>query len=212
METITTVTINDDGSAKGKSDISAKGGMEYVLRSYKASIPPGQEAMAARVFLTRSGQQGEGTITGSDPRNLTKDIKVETESTLQNVMTMPGPGAFMIPAGIPNPSPIVMLAFGAGLPERKFPSYHSGYEKVEITLLTLPDSVKVTQLPKDVLVRNQYGNYTATYKQNEQTIKVERRLSVKTPRGLCPQEKYPLIRELGQAIGRDMRAQVLYGE
>lgn len=90
--------------------------------------------------------------------------------------------------------------------------YCSGYEKVEITTLTLPDSVKATQLPRPVNVQNKYGSYRATYEQNGQTIKVERRLSVETPRGLCPPEGYPLIRELGQVIGRDMRGQILYGE
>lgn len=212
METVTTVTIGKDGSAKGRSIIRANGGMEFVLRNYKAAIPPGQETMAARAFLTRSGQQGEGSISGSDPRNLTETIKVEQEFTVQNVMMLPGPGAFMIPAGVPNPSPIVMLAFGTTLPEMKFPSYHSGYEKAEITSVTLPDGVTVTNLPKDVSVRNEFGKYTATYKQDKQMITVERRLSVKTPRGLCPPEKYSLIRELGQAIGKDMRAQVSYGE
>ena len=212
IKTITTITINNDGSAKGQSTIQANGGMAYVLRSYKASIPPGQEAIAARAFLTRSGQQGEGTITGSDPRNLMEDIKVETEFTLQNVLMMPGPGAFMIPTGIPNPSPIVILSFGTNLPERKYPSYQSGYEKVERTSLTLPDTVKIMQLPKDVTIENKYGSYSAIYKQDGQTIDIERRLSVKTPRGLCPPEGYPLIRELGLAIGRDMRSQVLFGE
>ncbi len=212
METITTITINDDGSAKGQSVVTANGGMEYVLRSYKASIPPGQEAMAANAFLTRSGQQGEGTISGSDPRKLTDKMKVETSFKLQNVMTIPGPGAFSIPAGIPNPSPTVALSFGTNQPVMKYPSYHSGYGKVEITTVTLPDKIKIMQLPKDVSVENQYGNYTSTYKQDGQTIKVERRLSVKTPRGLCPPEGYPLIRDIGQAIGRDFKAQVLYGE
>ncbi len=212
METITTITIGDDGSAKGQSVVRAKGGMEFVIRNYMASIPPGQEATAARAFLTRSGQQGEGTISGGDPRNLDKDFKIETEFTLQNVMMLPAPGALFMPAGIPNPSPIVLLSFGTNLPERKFPSYHSGYEKVEITSVTMPDSVKVTQLPRSVSVQNKYGSYKATYKQDGQTIKVERRLSVETPRGLCPPEEYPLIRELGQAIGRDTRAQILYGE
>ena len=212
MKTVTTVTIGDDGSAKGQSTLQAKGGMEFILRRYKAAIPPGQETMAARAFLARSGQQGEGNISGSDPRNLTEDIKVETEFTTQNAMMLPGPGAFQIPTGVPNPSPIVILAYGTSKPEIKHPNYHSGYEKVEMTSVTVPDSVKITHLPKDVSVQNEYGKYTATYKQDQQTIKVERRLSVKAPRGLCSPEKYPLMRELGQAIGRDFRSQVSYGE
>ncbi len=212
IKTVTTVTIADDGSAKGKASITADGGMEFVLRTLKASIPPGQEAMAARSLLARSGQQGEGMITGSDPRNLAEDIRVETEFTTQNAMMLPGPGAFMIPAGIAIPSPIAGLAFATAKPEMKFSSYHSGYEKVEITSVTVPDSVKITHLPKNVTVQNEYGKYTATYKRDAQTIKVERHLTVKTPRGLCSPEKYPLIRELGQAIGRDFRAQVTFGE
>lgn len=212
MKTTTTVTIGEDGSAKGQSIVQANGGMEFVLRNYKAAIPPGQETMAARAFLSRSGQQGEGNIKGSDPRNLTEEIRVETDCTVQNVMMLPGPGAFMIPAGIPNPSPIVILAFGTSKPEMKHPSYHSGYEKVEITSVTVPDSVSITNLPKDVTIENEYGKYTATYKRDKHTIKVERCLSVKTPRGLCSPEKYPLIRELGQAIGRDFRSQVSYSE
>jgi transglutaminase-like putative cysteine protease len=212
IETITTIAIDDNGTAKGQSTIRARGGMEFVMRSAIAVVPPGQEGQFARTLMARAGQQGEGTLSSSDPRNLTEDFKMETEFTVQNAMLLPGPGALILPAGVPIHSPIRGLASQVNQPERTFPMYCSGYEKVEITTLTLPDSVKVTQLPRPVNVQNEYGSYGATYEQNGQTIKVERRLSVETPRGLCPPEGYPLIRELGQVIGRDMRAQILYGE
>jgi len=212
IETIATITISNDGTAKGQSTIRANGGMEYVMRRNMAGVPPGQENQLARALMAHVAQQGEATLSSSDPRNLTKGFRIETEFTVQNAMLLPGPGALVVPAGVPIHSPIRGLASLANQPERTTPSYCSGYEKVEITSLTLPDSVKVTQLPKPVTVQNAYGSYMATYEQNGQTIKVERRLSVETPRGLCSPAGYPNIRELAQSIGRDMRAQILYGE
>ena len=212
IETITTIAIGEDGTAMGKAIIKAKGGMEYIMRRAISVIPPGQERQLANMLLAGVGQQGEATLSYSDPRNLTEDFKIETEFTVHNVMLLPGPGALIVPAGVPVYSPIGSFPSTVTQPEMAVPKYCSGYEKVEITSLTLPDSVKVTQLPRSINVQNQYGSYRTTYEQNGQTIKVERRLSIETPRGLCTPEVYPQIRELGQSVGRDMRAQILYGE
>jgi transglutaminase-like putative cysteine protease len=211
-DNLTTITISDDGTAKGKSTIRAKGAIDYVLRSVMASIPPGQEGQLARAAMASTGQQGEATLSFNDPRNLAEDFKIETEFAVQNAMLLPGPGALIVPTGVPMPSPIQDLARMVNQPKITFPMLCLGGEKVETTLLTLPDSVKVTQLPRPVNVQNAYGSYSATYEQNGQTIKVERRLVVKMPRGLCTPEVYPQIGELGQSIGRDFRAQILYGD
>lgn len=211
-DNLTTITISDDGTAKGKSTIRAKGAIDYVLRSVMASIPPGQEGQLARAAMASAGQQGEATLSFNDPRNLAEDFKIETEFTVQNAMLLPGPGALIVPTGVPMPSPIQDLARMVNQPKITFPMLCLGGEKVETTLLTLPDSVKVTQLPRPVNVQNAYGSYSATYEQNGQTIKVERRLVVKMPLGLCTPEVYPQIGEIGQSIGRDLRAQILYGD
>ena len=211
-DNLTTITISDDGTAKGKSTIRAKGAIDYVLRSVMASIPPGQEGQLARAAMASAGQQGEATLSFNDPRNLAEDFKIETEFTVQNAMLLPGPGALIVPTGVPMPSPIQDLARMVNQPKITFPMLCLGGEKVQTTLLTLPDSVKVTQLPRPVNVQNAYGSYSATYEQNGQTIKVERRLVVKMPLGLCTPEVYPQIGEIGQSIGRDLRAQILYGD
>ena len=211
-DTLTTITISDDGTAKGQSTIRAKGAIDYLLRSIMASIPAGQEDQLARAAMASTGQQGEATLSFNDPRNLAEDFKIETEFTVQNAILLPGPGALIVLTGVPMPSPIQDLAEMVNQPEITFPMLCLGGEKVETTLLTLPDSIKVTLLPRPVNVQNAYGSYRSTYEQNGQTIKVERRLVVQTPRGLCTPEMYPQIRELGQSIGRDMRAQILYGD
>jgi len=211
-DTLTTITISDDGTAKGQSTIRAKGAIDYLLRSIMSIIPPGQEDQLARAAMASTGQQGEATLSFNDPRNLAEDFKIETDFTVQNAMLLPGPGALIIPTGVQMPSPIQDLARMVNQPEITFPMLCLGGEKVETTLLTLPDSVKVTLLPRPVNVQNAYGSYSATYEQNGQTIKVERRLVVTMPRGLCTPEVYPQIGEIGQSVGRDMRAQILYGD
>ena len=90
--------------------------------------------------------------------------------------------------------------------------YCSGYTKIEITSVTLPDGVKITLMPKDTNFSNKYGSYSATYTLDGQTLKRERKLTVMTPRGLCTPDIYPDIRELGQTIMQDLRKQILYGE
>ncbi len=84
------------------------------------------------------------------------------------------------------------------------------YDKLETTSLTLPEGVTVTRLPEPVDVENKLGRYTATYAQDGRTIDVERRLVLESTGGLCAPEDYAALRELGQAVGRDLRAQILY--
>lgn len=210
LEVETAVAIDADGHARGESHIAGRGAVDVILRGALAGVPPGQESRAAAQLMATTGQLGGADLRAGDARALDERFAIDTTFSIDGAMTLPGPGALIVPVGVPSPTPIFQLARQVDLPQRRLPMVCGAYTKVERTVITLPDGIEATRLPAVVRVENALGTYTADYRQEAGAVHVERRLRVNAPAVLCTPDDYALIRELGQAVGRDMRAQVLY--
>lgn len=209
IHSVTDIIIDDQGTAKCKTVTRARGALGLYLRGLIDIIPPGQEKVLAKQLLASVGHEGEGNISSSNPRDLTReDIEITTEFTIQNAMLLPGPGAFLLPELHLRPIKVVVPM--TRLPERKTAMVYSRYSKTEITNITFPESAKILTLPKDVSVANQYGGYSASYTQEGQTVKIERNIWSEVPRGLCTPDIYPTVQEIGNLVMRDLRSQILY--
>lgn len=208
IENITVMTIDEEGTMKCKTTTRSRGTLGIFLRNLMNTIPPGQEKTVARQILAGAGHEGEGNIASSNPRDLDKELQIDSEFTIRNAILLPGPGAFLIPEL--HLRPIKVIVPMTRLPERKFPMVYSRYTKTETTRITFPKGVEITQIPKDVYVSNKYGSYTAKYTQDGQTVSVERYIYSQTPKGLCTPDIYPTVKEIGEAVMRDMRSQILY--
>ncbi len=209
IHSVTDIIIDDSGTAKCKTVTKARGLMGLILRSLMDIIPPGQEKVLAKQLLASVGHEGEGNISSSNQRDLTRDdIEINTEFTIQNAMLVPGPGAFLLPDLHLRSINIVVSM--TRLPERKTAMVYSRYSKTEITNISFPAGVKIISLPKNVSVTNQYGGYSASYTQEGQTMKVERNIWSEVPRGLCTPDVYPTVQEIGDLVMRDLRSQILY--
>lgn len=209
-EVVTELTIAADGTAAGTQRMTASGALDYFLRTALAGVPEGRRAQVANRLLSSAGQTGEGSLDTGDPRDLADEFVIDTTFALEDVMRLPGPGALIVPAGVQSPAPIAGIARQVDQPARRFPMVCGAYDKRELTTMTLPDGVEVTRLPEPVGVENTLGRYTAAYTRDGRRLEVERRLVLDTNGGLCAPEDYPALRELGQAVGRDQRAQILY--
>jgi transglutaminase-like putative cysteine protease len=209
-EAVTKIEIAEDGSARGETTIKATGPLEFAARASMARIPPGQQDQVATRVLASTGQMGQGSLNGGDPRNLAEPFTIEATFSLQNVMNVPGPGAMSIPLGVPSPVTLTALARDVAMPERRQPIACAPYDKTETTTVAFPDGTEPKQVPAAVKVENRLGSFEAEYSRDGRSVTVKRRLVLRPPRPLCGPEEYQDIRALGEAVGRDLRAQILY--
>lgn len=205
-----TATLAADGSVTGKTENADAGLFEFLDRAVMSRVPAGQETQVAGALMAQFGAPGTGSMVLGDARNLDKPYTYSSSFSIPGYVSVPGPGTFALPLGIPGMSGIVGFPRETMLPTRKHPMVCIAEHKVEDSTLALPDGVKVKQLPATAHVSNAIGRYDATYTQSGQSIAVHRELTLTPKDALCTPEDYQQMRALGAVIARDLRAQVVY--
>lgn len=204
------VSLNSDGDAKGTGEISNKGAFDWLSRALFASLEPGVEPEVASRILAMTGQNGTGNYVHRDPHDLAHPFVYTTEFQLPGYAQFPGPGAIRVPQGLSSFGNIASTfeAFG---PEKRdfaipFPSRHIA----ETTIITLPDGVTVSALPKPVNIVSRFGSYSSSYEANGHTVTVTRNLTISIQGPLVQPDQYPEVRKMGLTVARDLRSQLLY--
>ncbi|MBI3525114.1 MAG: DUF3857 domain-containing protein [Betaproteobacteria bacterium] len=210
VQVVTKVQVTPEGTIEGGSSIVNSGVYELIARQVFSGIPKGAEALVAAQLLSRAGQPGTGTFKFGDARDLTRPFAYTSQFASPNYAQMPGPGALRVPAGLGSFSGIAGIVRSLGQEKRDFPVAVEGGFEEEITTLTFPETVKITALPKAVMKENALGKYTAVYSQEGATITVKRTLDHKLTKATLSPDDYRLYRELGEAVYRDFRSQILY--
>lgn len=205
-----TATLAADGGISGKTENAETGLFEFIDRAILSRLQPGQEAQVAGALMAQFGEQGTGTLTLGDARDLSKPYVYSSSFSLPAYANVPGPGSLAMPVGIPGLSGIIGFPRDTVLPARTRPLVCLAAHKVEDSSLTLPSGVKVKQLPDKAHLANAVGSYDATYSQSGQTVTVHRELTLAPKGALCNADDYQQMRALGAAIARDFRSQMSY--
>jgi len=210
IKVVSKVEVTSEGTVKGESSIVNSGVYELIARGTLSRVPKGTEEQVAAQVLNMTGQPGTGTFKFGDPRDLAQPFDYSTRFNSPNFAQMPGPGAIRVPPGLGSLSGIVAIAGALGLAKRDFAMGAFGGYKEEITTLSFPESVKITSLPKPVVKENALGKYTSTYAMEGSTITIKRTLEDKLSKPTLSPDEFLLYRELGEAVARDFRAQILF--
>lgn len=211
MYTNISMSINADGTVSGTAKIMDTGMGEFLDRAIFANIQPGQESRAASQILSSEAEPGSGQFAHGDPHDLSKPFEYGTSFTLPHLISIPGPGAFTIPKGLGNLSDIKAFADGFSIKNRRYPLAGCvDFEKTEEYKIRLPHQVRMTNLPHSVDVATDIGRYQSAYAVSGQTLTVTRHLRTLGLTGVCSLPQYQQLRDLSTAVGRDLRAQVLY--
>lgn len=130
-----------------------------------------------------------------------------TRFALTSLASLPGPGAFTVPAGL-QILPVAQLAQAAPIASRRYP-WACGIpgDRKETTHLTLPAAMHIVGGPKNVHLQNDYGWYDAHYEQAGSAITVTREFAHTTTQEPCDEAHYQQFRALVRAIDRDVKAQ-----
>jgi transglutaminase-like putative cysteine protease len=200
-----------DGSVSGTTEITDSGVAELVDRMIIASLPVGQDEAISNRMLAGIGENGSGSFDKGDPHDLDKPYVYGATFKLPNYISLPGPGAFVVPSGLHGFLGIDGLVSITAKAKRQFAmAGFADYTKHEDYTLQLPKGLKVTSVPKNAVLKTAVGEYESTYTLQGQSLHVVRDMKTMLHSATCSPAQYAQVREFAQAIGKDLRAQVLY--
>ena len=207
FKTVTTLRVQDDGSAEGESKVSTSGPLAISLRGLLASIPGNQE----QNFLNQVvGDSGGGSLDRGLPDRLVDPLEFGMRFKLSNYLQMPGPGAIAFSPG-PRLFGRVPSIVEVELRPRQRDFICPSGQYVEEYLVQLPASIKVSTLPKpqDLTVEN--AKLQTRYEiVAEHSIKATRTLNVVEPNRYCSAERAGRLHADFVKLNGLLGAQALY--
>ena len=205
----TELAVTAEGTIEGRSRIFNTGLFDLITRQIVINVPKGVEPQVASRILTLTGQGGTGTFSFGDAHDLSSPYLYATEFALPNQVQIPGPGAFAIPTGLGSFSGIYTAFELMGLPRRDFPMAMVSGRREEVTVLRLPDSIKVSAVPNPTVLDSSVGHYESSYTQKGNELTITRVLQLNPP-PVVEAENYQKLRAMAAVVMRDLRLQVVY--
>jgi hypothetical protein len=202
------LTLQADGTIKGKSSVTVAGSYEGNLRQTLNAVPANQKDKFVARWLGAS-KKGEGKYESSDPSDLTKPLTLTADYEIKDAVSLESPGAFPIPRGFSFVPIHGAVSTSNHNKPRKTPFKCGSDTLNEDVSLTLPAEVKVAALPKDVNYKSASFTFEARYKQEGQTLRVTRKLVRDRTKEFCEPEMWDEVIKTVDIINRDARAQVL---
>jgi transglutaminase-like putative cysteine protease len=202
-------TIAEDGTITGTMKTRSHGVHEAGERQAMKNIPKGELPRLAERML---GGAGTHTMEVGDPLDFAKPFELSGTVRLPTYLKVPGPGAISLPSGLNRFNPTIpqfvqlttmqdrTSPFGCPTPGRS----------TDVWTLTLPATIKITALPRDVAITNKFGSYGTSYAQAGNTLTRTRTLVLEYPGAVCGVADYPEMRAMAMKIAQDLRAPIAY--
>lgn len=192
-------TLVSDGTQRGI------GAADIGMRWRFLNVRPGSEPFLMQSMLAARGMQGTGTMHFGNPLDFAKPFELSLSAEVPDFAQLPGPAALSIPG-----SGTWINVPGGNAAQRHLPLACYGNAHVSNTRLSFPPGSNFIAIPPDVSFSNAAGSYQARYRIEGETVVAERRLSTRG-NGLCPAAMLADFQKLAGVIGKDQRAQVIYG-
>jgi transglutaminase-like putative cysteine protease len=201
-------TVAEDGTLDGKTGVESGGIYQAADRAMFTNTPADRlPQIADRIVAGR----GTGKFEVGDARDFSKPLGYTFSMNMPANVQLPGPGAMMVPNGGRVGNSIAGFAGGGSAQERVYDfACPSPGKQTEITSIKLPANLKVTALPKPAKLSTPFGAYEAAYEQTGDTIVATRTLVLDYGKPTCTPTEYKALRSFAQAVGQDLRAQIVY--
>lgn len=206
----TVLELNSQGHILGHSKIQPTGYLDLMARQIMSSLPPGVEPQLVSQLLAMSGQSGSGNLIHQNEADTSKPYSYEANFVLPNVVQLPGPGALVIPQGIKGFSSIANV-FTLTTPEKRTqPLLFTNGKITENVTLKLPQDMDVSRLPAPASLETPFGRYTSRSELRGRELTVQRQLVIERSDIIVQSQDYQQLRNMGNAVMRDLRSQVMY--
>ena len=170
----------------------------------------GAESQVVGQVLAMSGQNGSGSFTRGEVRDLVRDHVYTTDFKLPGYAQLPGPGAMTVPMGFGSVTGIAATFELLGPEQRQLPMPLVGRRVEETVTLQWPAGLKPNALPKGTQLSWAHGRYESKVSLSGTSLTINRVLELDLPGPLLQPQDYPAFRNFGQQVMRDLRAQLVY--
>jgi transglutaminase-like putative cysteine protease len=198
------VKLTANGTIEGLSEIGATGRPAQLMRQILAARDG--DTLAADLLL-QTPEGGEGTVTSTDPTDLSVPFQCRGRWRSENAVEM-GPAVFFTPpSGIDYANPMRARRLLADT-DRQYPAMVSPADFMWVNGVELPPGYDVTRLPKGKSVETNAGSYTSKWLvESPGHIRIERHLRIDAE--LIPPGDFPELRRLLDAFTSDSREVVV---
>ncbi len=157
----TTVGVAPDGTIHGKAEIAIAPGIDPLVRQIlRASTP----IKVANDQLAATPEGGFGNLRTTDPRDLSKPLRIETQWTSRHGVVVSSPLTYMtLPQGVGLAPASDMRVYLSASGTRRFPFLVEAHDYTVVYHVTLPPGAVLERLPPTVDVSNTAGRFTAQY-------------------------------------------------
>jgi transglutaminase-like putative cysteine protease len=203
------LVVAEDGTVRASSEVWPEGQMESRLRERLRNVKPGEEDRVLTQWLGEGNQRGKGRISNPNPLDLNERFNLKAEYEMPGAVTLQSPGAFAIPRGLTFAPIATAVSIGNLMGPRRTSFRCSSTRREEHYDISLPPTVKIAAIPKDVTYADRHSSFEARYRQEGDRVLVSRKLVRERETEVCPPDLWEESEKLKAAIERDARAQVL---
>ncbi|MBP5974810.1 DUF3857 domain-containing protein [Brasilonema sp. CT11] len=185
-----TITIANDGSINGQSEVQYFGSINSLYRRYFASDKPDQ---IINKLLAATPEGGSGSLETSDLNNLDQPVTVKGKWLSPYAVSIDKQIYFSTPFGISTINPQSLRGF-IRFNKRSYPLVvGAGNASWEYKII-LPTGYKISHLPENRSFSNAAGEYKCRYESGNGYIRVQRNLMIKND--IYSAEEYPAFQDL----------------
>jgi hypothetical protein len=207
VRVLSRMVMLSDGRIKGESAMHYGGTYAISSRQLWHDRQHTDPQNTVDWMLNRNKESGKGSFKYGDPLDLSTNWVVNTSYELDEIANLPGKSAFTLPYGLTMATIFHTSAYRQ-ITDRVTPFKCELYNIDEQTELTLPEKVKVDQIPTDVFYNVLGIHYSANYHREGQVIRATRRLLIDFKKSVCDQTDAIAWEKARLAIRRDVRNQV----
>jgi hypothetical protein len=209
VKTTAKMKINPDGTIAGEAFIEFKGPIEISYRQGQDSNLGKDDEKIVSDTLISYRESGTGIWKATNPRDFNVPFIETTSFILDPISNFPGPAAMTVPVGLTE-GKIYLTAYSKPLEKREFPYQCYGRTYEDDYSLEFPDNTKITKIPNNIKFSKDGLSYEATYKKQENTILINRKLIAENENMSCKPENEGRKKEFYKVLQQDIRSQIFY--
>jgi hypothetical protein len=173
-------------------------------------MPKDQQDEFMKNIFSGMGSAGSGKISLDDAKDLLDSYHYRVQFEVKELLQVPGPSAMHISPMFPTEAPVQHFMIGAALPDETVETVCSSGHSVEEYTYQFPKSVKISSMPDNMKIANDFLSYQATYRLKGNTLTVKRVLDDRTPGHICTPAIATAYKKFMNQVGKNLKAQVIY--
>ncbi len=210
QEMKTIATISADGSVRGEVQVALKGEFAVTTRAWMRTMPKEQEEELVKNVLQGQGYVGSGSLERPDAKALLDSYQYKVKFEMQNFVQRPGAGAFSINPFFYSDAPVAAFLQEAIRPAEEVDIACSSGLSSEEYVYRLPKNMKILAVPDDLVLKNDFLAYRASYKLSGNTLTVKRVFDDRTRGNVCSPAVMKAYRDFATKVMSNVKAQVVY--